>query len=256
MTRTISTRVQRFFHLIFSLIIVRLQALRYDVQAKEQDHTQEDELVSKRSSTSLSAPADRQERDVIISASGQPLSLLATFLIQRACNSPVVANFFYWYLKVETEDDLLGPMFLDVFDTFIVQISTHNEEGRNVAKRQRALDEYMKRISACQVQAREEKGRKDAKEAKLKVLLKERAMEIPGGVSSVPMPLDPTINISGLQPERTIMFSSAIYPAVLTFDVVNDGSEDMRDAPAVCKVIFKSGDDLRQDQLVVQVGRD
>ena len=223
--------------------------------AKEQEKRNEDSVDSSTSQTLRTSMQELSgtEREVIISTNGQPLSLLATFLIQRACKSPIVANFFYWYLKVETEDEILGQMFLEIFDTFIVQISTLNEQGRNVAKRQQALDEFMKRISGCQVLAREEKGRKDAKEAKLKILLKEKVQEIPGGVRSVPMPLDPSINISGLQPDKTIMFSSAIYPAVLTFDVASEGEEERRGAPSVCKVIFKSGDDLRQDQLVVQV---
>jgi len=43
---------------------------------------------------------------ILSSTSGQPLSLLASFLIRRACSSPVVANFFYWYLKVNTENGI------------------------------------------------------------------------------------------------------------------------------------------------------
>ena len=95
------------------------------------------------------------EPSAILSQSGQPLSLLAAFLIQRACASPTVANFFYWYLKVETEDELTGAMFQNVFDTFIVSLSMHSPACKLVATQLRALDDYMKQIARCQGVARE-----------------------------------------------------------------------------------------------------
>ena len=164
-------------------------------------------------------------------------------------------------MKVETEDEICGQMFSDIFDTLLIQISTFSDIGRKIAKRQQALNEYINCISACQNQATQEKGRKDVKCAKLRELLRDEVKEIPGNVPTVPMPLDPNIELKGIIAEKTIMFSSAIYPAVVTFTVdekdcslqtidkltVNDKGEH------VYKIIFKSGDDLRQDQLVMQM---
>lgn len=116
----------------------------------------------------------------------------------------------------------------------------------------------MNSISKCQLLARDEKGRKDAKQQKLRELLRDDVKTIPGGVESVPMPLDPTVPICGLIPENTIMFASAIYPAVVTFIVADQrgegggGGED-GGGEQTYKIIFKSGDDLRQDQLVMQM---
>jgi phosphatidylinositol 3-kinase len=60
----------------------------------------------------------------------------------------------------------------------------------------------------------------------------------------ISLPLDPRIQVIGMIPEKATMFKSALLPFLLTFVCV-DGSE--------YQVIFKTGDDLRQDQLVVQI---
>lgn len=150
-----------------------------------------------------------------VTVSGTALSLLATFLIQRACQSPTVANFFYWYLKVETEDENTGVMFQNIFDTFIINLSIHSDHCKIIATQLRALDDYMKQIARCQGLAREEKGRKAEKQDKLKILLRDEVKEIPGGVTKVPMPLDPTIQMCGIDAMKTFMFASAIYPCTI-----------------------------------------
>lgn len=52
------------------------------------------------------------------------LSPLAKFLIDRACNSTYLANYLYWYLKVEIDDESLGAMFKDVYETFLTQLKS------------------------------------------------------------------------------------------------------------------------------------
>jgi phosphatidylinositol 3-kinase len=214
----------------------------------------------------------------ISSASGLPqvaarsagsLSPLANFLIDRACSSPIVANYFYWYLKVETEDETAGMMFQAVFDNFIVQLSTSGNEGKMLFRRLCALDEYIAKISACQRDAREQRGRKEAKEQALIKLLEERQLNtIPRGVDWVPMPLDPAIQLMGLIPSTAAMFASAVYPCVIEFVDYTDfqatsaasvaAASAGKAAPPVTKpkthkIMFKSGDDLRQDQLIMQM---
>lgn len=131
--------------------------------------------------TALAVPAGAASTAAQRSAG--TLSPLASFLIDRACSSPIVANYLYWYLKVEIEDEVAGFMFQAVFDRFIVQLSTADEEGKMLFKRLCALDEYIAKISACQRDAREQRGRKEAKEQALQKLLEERQLStIPRGV--------------------------------------------------------------------------
>ncbi|XP_011502778.1 PREDICTED: phosphatidylinositol 3-kinase catalytic subunit type 3 [Ceratosolen solmsi marchali] len=59
----------------------------------------------------------------------------------------------------------------------------------------------------------------------------------------IPFPLDPDISIKGIIPEKTSLFKSALMPSKLTF-LTTENTEYI--------AIFKHGDDLRQDQLILQ----
>ena len=127
------------------------------------------------------------------------VSPLAQFLIDRACASPIVANFFYWYLKVETEDESVsGNLFRQIFDSFLIQLASstscasssaeHLEgstfprvvdvfQGAECALQLYALNEYISKIFECHSTARALSGRKDVKQAALRKLLKEKGLD-------------------------------------------------------------------------------
>ena len=147
------------------------------------------------------------------------VSPLAQFLIDRACASPIVANFLHWYLKVETEDeDPWGLLFRQIFDSFLIQLASSpvgrgnaivdqfdskntdqnlnqniNQiktdgvfQGAECALQLYALNEYITRIFECHSLARAVSGRKDVKQAALRKLLAERGLEnIPCGIEGV-----------------------------------------------------------------------
>lgn len=60
----------------------------------------------------------------------------------------------------------------------------------------------------------------------------------------IPFPLDPEVIITGIVPEKASLFKSALMPAKLHFKTI-DNNEYV--------AIFKLGDDLRQDQLILQM---
>jgi phosphatidylinositol 3-kinase len=60
----------------------------------------------------------------------------------------------------------------------------------------------------------------------------------------LPLPLDARVEVVGINPERCSVFKSNLFPLLLHFKC-SDSSE--------YSVIFKNGDDLRQDQLVIQL---
>ncbi|PVU91535.1 hypothetical protein BB561_004352 [Smittium simulii] len=66
--------------------------------------------------------------------------------------------------------------------------------------------------------------------------------------SPLPHPLDPKVLVTGILPDKAMVFKSAMSPLLLCFKTLEDDG-----SVGEYKIIFKSGDDMRQDQLVLQV---
>eukprot|EP01039_Chlorochromonas_danica_P008751 gene8751-9645_t len=191
------------------------------------------------------------------------LSPLGNFLLERACNSPAIANYFYWYLKVETCDENSGGFFSVIYDSFVQQLTSSSAENAMVVKRLMALDNYIREILQCQRDAIKQGRRRDAKEQLLQKHLEvKNSQRWFDSIGWVPMPLDPSIKLSGLIPNTAKMFASAVYPCVIEFielpetpqTVEGEGDASTASvAPKTHKIMFKSGDDLRQDQLIMQM---
>lgn len=117
-------------------------------------------------------------------------------------------------------------------------------------------EKFISGIMHCQQDSLQVRGKKDAKEAHLKEALKEYK-SIP---YAVPLPSAPHIFVKGINPSSVRMFKSALYPAVVDFVVDHIDRNDQTAAKAptkqdskLFKVMVKTGDDLRQDQLVVMM---
>ncbi|XP_011182926.1 phosphatidylinositol 3-kinase catalytic subunit type 3 [Zeugodacus cucurbitae] len=180
---------------------------------------------------------------------------LCTFLIQRACKNPTLANYLYWYLSIEVEDhaslrkqdERVHDMYVMVLRIFLKVLETGNFQLRNIwhnlKKQQILVDELVKLVKMVA----KEPGNRNKKTEKFQKLLTETdTFKINfTGFDPRPFPLDPEIYITKIVPSKTSLFKSALMPAKLTF-VTTIGKHEY-------VAIFKHGDDLRQDQLILQM---
>ncbi|KAF4518926.1 hypothetical protein B566_EDAN006765 [Ephemera danica] len=179
---------------------------------------------------------------------------LATFLIQRASCNSTLANYFYWYLVTECEDQdatvkpdvKVREMYLTVMKRFsqtLVKGPPDWQKRRNfLARQQNFIDKLVKLMRNI---ARESGNRKKKTERLQALLADHEAFKINfTNFEPFPFPLDPEVEITGIIPEKATLFKSALMPSRLSF-LTTSGTEYV--------AIFKLGDDLRQDQLILQI---
>ncbi|KAG0301860.1 Phosphatidylinositol (PI) 3-kinase [Dissophora globulifera] len=165
---------------------------------------------------------------------------LVAFLIERALKNPILGNYFHWYLMIECEDVTVSKMYGKVSFQYMKAMTESGIQRRESLRRQGELIEMLARLS------KDVKLMRDSRPKKIEKLREFISDPKNGLISFKPLalPLDPRIEITGIIPDQTSIFKSNLLPLLLTFSC-SDGSQ--------YQAIFKSGDDLRQDQLVIQL---
>jgi phosphatidylinositol 3-kinase len=161
----------------------------------------------------------------------------------------MLGNYFHWYLMVECDDTSVAQppehrkLFAKVEYDFMTELVKlpNGEETRKVLLRQAELVAVLSKISGDIKSSREAISRKVEK---VKSFIADPKNELITIDPPLPLFLDPSIMITGVSPAEIIVFKSSLSPIMLTFNTITKQKH---------QILFKTGDDLRQDQLMIQI---
>ncbi|MEQ2190614.1 hypothetical protein XENOCAPTIV_002214 [Xenoophorus captivus] len=148
-------------------------------------------------------------------------------------------------MDVEDSLELLSSHFTNptVRRYAVARLQQADDEGDKSVRVMRSLlaaqQTFVDRLVQLMKAVQRESGNR-----KKKALLADNEKVNLSDIEPIPLPLEPQIRIRGIVPETATLFKSALMPAKLIFKT-EDG--------AMYPVIFKHGDDLRQDQLILQI---
>ncbi|KAI9684785.1 MAG: Phosphatidylinositol (PI) 3-kinase [Trizodia sp. TS-e1964] len=198
-----------------------------------------------------------------------PDSSLANFLISRAVGNPVLGNYLHWYLIVECDDhgsdqanenrklyakvefNFMAELVKVSVDLSLIPTSldsvTYQSKAPNGAQRRKTLlrqGELITVLSKISKEIQYSREDRRRKVDRLKLFVADPKNELVTFDPPLSLPLDPSVEIIGCFPDECSVFKSSLFPLLIPFKT-KTGTR--------YPIIFKTGDDLRQDQLVIQI---
>ncbi|TID28558.1 hypothetical protein CANINC_002431 [Pichia inconspicua] len=216
-------------------------------------------------------------------------SLYIKFLLSRVISNPILTNYFYWNLKVELEGEIFrnkqvsNSLNLDVINSenlntdlsnhihqvtmksFLLALYNSPHGKTKLFELRRQVELVSKLHSFCYkikvVYRRETTPRKveilksllsekhkrtifGSKHGSRNHLMEETKSESMIEFPTIALPLDPSVHINGTFYEESTVFKSSLNPLKITFRTVEGGKYP---------IMYKIGDDLKQDQFVTQI---
>lgn len=240
-----------------------VQALRYEPSFHDVVGGLEDDSAAVSGEGSPIAAGRRTSIDAVgagtVDVAWQQRCALTWFLIRRAMRCQKMATLFHWYLVAEADDREQGPMF-EIKQLFLGALgeSSEGKAVRTMLHRQVALRRKLLGCVQCAKGMKRERIEKKVERFRQALTAKdppntEHKLNLTGGMDEgIPLPVDPSVCLLRIVPEQCFLQKSAMVPAVLTCEVqgVDEASGGTK---RLKKIMVKEGDDLRQDQLILQL---
>lgn len=196
---------------------------------------------------------------------GSPIkSYLARFLENRAVLNAALGNFFYWYVSVQSMDRHYGAsVYQPILRHYLASLphgslqsqqnQSQSSTGTPVAsstqqesvtlKQVKAQVKFMNKLLELAKVVKTSKETRPRKVQQMRAWIADPRNELVK-FSGVRLPLDPLVTVVGCEAEECTIFKSSMLPLKI---VLKTSTGDLY------PLIFKIGDDLRQDQLVMQI---
>ncbi|EGG14145.1 phosphatidylinositol 3-kinase [Cavenderia fasciculata] len=167
-------------------------------------------------------------------------SPLISFLIERASKNFKLASRLYWYITVDSV--LKKSSFCNHYKT--VGEELHRSLSRDDQQKITRQSQFISRLAKLSEELKAMNILREKKIEKLKYALSDGDYKDLSDFPPLPLPVDPSIEVIGIIPDKSTIYKSAKSPLGLKLKT-KSGPE--------YGIIFKTGDDMRQDQLIIQL---